>query len=254
MSANKEYQIVDLMRLTLSIIFGLVVLFLILKFLWDSEVDSVTRFSAFFTAISSLGILATIGVYFWQRKDNESQIIKKSNAINILISRKCKRINWLLFKTSRLIESIKKDNERIKKYTHNNDNYNFIKITASIKNQKYKFYITDSYQYKENVARFKEYTYIINSVDSNDLSVLLYESAIIDIDLHYRLINCISTITEINHILENLEDFNNLIKQSIGESLVEYMADTITDEITNIRNIYFECTGNELLHTDWSIR
>ncbi|MEM7923921.1 hypothetical protein Q4Q65_19395, partial [Morganella morganii] len=61
MSANKEYQIVDLMRLTLSIIFGLVVLFLILKFLWDSEVDSVTRFSAFFTAISSLGILATIG-------------------------------------------------------------------------------------------------------------------------------------------------------------------------------------------------
>ncbi len=69
MSVNKEYQIVNLMRATLSIMLCLVILFMILKFLWDSESDSVTKFSAFFTAISSLGILATIGVYFWQKND-----------------------------------------------------------------------------------------------------------------------------------------------------------------------------------------
>ena len=97
MSVNKEYQIVNLMRVTLSIIFWLVVLFLIMRFLWDSGSDSVAKFSAFFTSISSLGIAATIWVYFRQssikkedeeRELNSNIVIYKNefhgNTINII--------------------------------------------------------------------------------------------------------------------------------------------------------------------------
>lgn len=84
MSVNKEYQIVNLMRVTLFIAFILVVLFMILKFLWDSEVDSIAKFSAFFTTISSLGIVVTICGYIWQKKyiekskEMEKNELKKS--------------------------------------------------------------------------------------------------------------------------------------------------------------------------------
>lgn len=210
--------------------------------------------STIFTIISSLGIAATIGVYFWQKKDNSLQIEKKINAINMIMARKCKRVNWLSFNILKLIESIKNDNNRIKKHTGNDDNYHFIKITTSIKKQQYKFNIMDSYEYKVNVARFKDYTYTINSIDSSDLSKILYESATIDINLHYRLINLISIITELTHILNNLENFNTLVDQSIGDSFIDYMFDTATEETNNLKRVYFECTGNELLHMDWFIR
>ena len=84
MSVNKEYQIVNLMRSTLSIILWLVVLFLIIKFLCDSESDSVAKFSAFFTSISSLGIAATIWVYHKQvtiKKEDEERELNSCVAI-----------------------------------------------------------------------------------------------------------------------------------------------------------------------------
>ncbi|ROJ32371.1 hypothetical protein [Morganella morganii] len=84
MSVNKEYQIVNLMRVTLSIIFWLVVLFLIMKFLCDSGSESVAKFSAFFTSISSLGIAATIWVYHKQvtiKKEDEERELNSCVAI-----------------------------------------------------------------------------------------------------------------------------------------------------------------------------
>ncbi|WHZ52280.1 hypothetical protein [Morganella morganii] len=104
MSVNKEYQIVNLMRVTLSIIFCLVILFMIMKFLWDSESDSVTRFSAFFTAISSLGILATIGVYLWQKNDNNKKQKEFDEKLIPLIKKKSQLILYTIKKIESLIE------------------------------------------------------------------------------------------------------------------------------------------------------
>ncbi|MBT0380737.1 hypothetical protein ISO59_06735 [Morganella morganii subsp. morganii] len=117
MSVNKEYQIVNLMRVTLSIIFCLVILFLIMKFLWDSEVDPVTKFSSFFTAISSLGILATIVVYFWQKNDAKEKSDGDKNSELMAYSKiyKTERIKYKkMFKTFILIRERLKKTENIK--------------------------------------------------------------------------------------------------------------------------------------------
>lgn len=83
---------------------------------------------------------------------------------------------------------------------------------------------------------------------------MLYESATIDINLHSRLVNLISIITDINYILDNIMEFNNIVMDSCGESFVENMYDIITENKNKLKMIYYECTGNELLHMDWVTR
>lgn len=148
---NKEPTwFISTLRWAFSIILILILFFLTFSFIYYSEISLDSKISSFFSFISTFGIAATIGVCFWQKKDNLSKIEKKINAINILIAGKCKRVNWLSYNTSKLIESIKKDNSRIKNHTNDNDNYCFIEITPSIKNRQYKFNIVDHYRYKKN--------------------------------------------------------------------------------------------------------
>ncbi|KKY70292.1 hypothetical protein OA40_02520 [Morganella morganii] len=79
MSVNKEYQIVNLMRYSLSIIFIILILFLTINFLWDAKSDQVSKFSAFFTALSSLGIIVTILIYLYQKEEKLNSEVKKTN-------------------------------------------------------------------------------------------------------------------------------------------------------------------------------
>ncbi|AWF39908.1 TPA: hypothetical protein SLO42_001222 [Proteus mirabilis] len=52
--------------------------------------------SMVFTIISSLGIIATISVYLWQKNDFTNQNILKSKAIESIIKSECEKINLVI--------------------------------------------------------------------------------------------------------------------------------------------------------------
>ncbi|QAV22374.1 hypothetical protein [Proteus hauseri] len=101
MSVNKERRVAKLTRITLFIIFGVVTLFMVIKFLFISEDESVTKFSAFFTVISSLGIIVSVVIYLNQKSsENKKQKeidVKLLHFINIKTSDFIEKINHVLF-------------------------------------------------------------------------------------------------------------------------------------------------------------
>ncbi|MGJ7243305.1 hypothetical protein ABMZ73_12090 [Morganella morganii] len=183
MSVNKEYQIVNLMRVTLSIIFCLVILFMIMKFLWDSESDSVTRFSAFFTAISSLGILATIGVYLWQKNDNNKKQKEFDEKLIPLIKKK----SQLILHTIKKIESLIEKEGENKTLSINKDTLTLTENTYLMKKNPFSEYLNsvnlniyndDDNEINNNKLKLSsglyhyirrlndEFSYIVNSLNS----------------------------------------------------------------------------------------
>lgn len=203
MSVNKEYQIVNLMRVTLSIIFCLVVLFLIMKFLWDSEVDPVTKFSSFFTAISSLGILATIVVYFWQKNDAKEKSDGDKNSELMAYSKiyKTERIKYKkMFKTFILIR------ERLKK-TEN------IKVKIRRRGNIFTFIL----KYNKNKEITKKHTLVFFQSDMFLLNEISLKLINIDIPTHEQCQKIIFAYHKLHvkidslFIMYNIED-NNLFE------------------------------------------
>ena len=203
MSVNKEYQIVNLMRVTLSIIFCLVVLFLIMKFLWDSEVDPVTKFSSFFTAISSLGILATIVVYFWQKNDAKEKSDGDKNSELMACSKiyKTERMKYKkMFKTFILIREKLKKTESIKvKIRRRGNIFTFI------------------LKYNKNKEITKKHTLVFFQSDMFLLNEISLKLINIDIPMHEKCQKIIFAYHKLHvkidslFIMYNIED-NNLFE------------------------------------------
>ncbi|MTC47711.1 hypothetical protein GKR71_18015 [Providencia sp. wls1922] len=75
MSNKKENIFIQSMRISLIIVLIMVIFFLIIQYLSiTNDPDSISKFSALFTAISSLSIVATMCVYLWQKKERENEI------------------------------------------------------------------------------------------------------------------------------------------------------------------------------------
>lgn len=209
--------------------------------------------STIFTIISSLGIAATIGVYFQQKNDNETQKNKKIEAINMIIAEECKRIHYLINCTLQLINSIDRENKLIAEHSIDDDNFSYITVDSTLNNEKYTVTLSNHYlPFIE--AGVHMYSSQINKVTHEKLSEMLYTSATLDFELYYRVHDSISITKEVNHVLSYFLNFNEMSKQGNVDGLIDYGNETINGQLSALKEIYLECTGKELKKSDYNIR
>lgn len=202
--------------------------------------------STIFAFLSALALFATIGVYFSQKNDAKKQKNKEISAIKSILSKKCERIYGLINTTLTLIHAIKKRNKEIEKHTEVVDNYKYIKIRNNIKEDKYTFHIKNEY-FKENDKNYKnDFSYTIKNIQSDELNRLLYTSASLDVSLFNNMYAAISAITEANHILDCLIEFDNIVSIGDADGFIYYMEDELEWQLTILCEIYYECTGEDL--------
>lgn len=202
--------------------------------------------STIFTIISSLGISATIGVYFWQKNDLEKQREKKITAINNILSIKCKQIYKLTEGTLDLIKHIKKRNDEISKYSEETINYNYINVYSETSEEKYLFKVENRYPYKSNINFNREFSYTIKKVEYDDITQFLYLSASLDMPLFLRVNKIESTLIETNHILDYLVKFNITVNSGESDSFISYMEETLDLQLDTLCELFHECTGGDL--------
>ncbi|MBT0456903.1 hypothetical protein [Morganella morganii] len=71
---NKEpLCFISALRLAFSIILILTLFFLPFSFIYNANISLDSKISSFFSFISTFGIVATIGVYIWQRNDQKKR-------------------------------------------------------------------------------------------------------------------------------------------------------------------------------------
>ncbi|MTC75391.1 hypothetical protein GKR75_14195 [Providencia sp. wls1919] len=209
--------------------------------------------SMFFTIVSSLGIAATIGVYLWQKNDNETQKNKKIEGINMIIAEECKSINYLIDSTQRLISSIDKQNRLIEEYTIDDDNFEYIDINSTLNDDKYTVTLSNIYL-QQLEGGIHEQSSKINKITYEKLSKMLYTSASLDFELYYRVHDTISSIKEVNHVLNYFLNFNEMVEQGNVDGLMDYGKETLDKQLNLLKEIYLECTGKELKKYIWNIR
>lgn len=159
MSDKKEDCFCSAMKTAFLIILILIVFFLGYSLIYYGDMDYSSKISSGFSFLSSFGILATIGVYFWQRKDiegNESKRITAAcNSLSIAIS-----LNKLFIKIN---------------------TGNIINLHKVLESKDSDYIETDMlYAYPENGS---DYIYIYKMTKSN-LSEILMEVAHIDKGLY----------------------------------------------------------------------
>ncbi|MBT0494065.1 hypothetical protein [Morganella morganii] len=71
---NKEpLCFISALRLAFSIVLILTLFFLPFSFIYNANISLDSKISSFFSFISTFGIVATIGVYIWQRNDQKKR-------------------------------------------------------------------------------------------------------------------------------------------------------------------------------------
>ena len=253
MSDKKEDCFFSAMRTAFLIILGLVIFYLGYSFIYFSKISLDSKISSFFSFISSFGILFTIIVYLWQKGDNEKQKIKKIDAIKEIISKECKTIHWLVVQIQRGFQSIENENKQIIGMCLDENGYNYIDVTYRIENERYIINILNNYDDSIFAGNLLPSEMSIPKVDYARLSEMLYTAASLDLDIYNKVYEAI-IIKEANHVLNGILNFNN--KKSYGntDELINYSKDTVGDLLTETKNLFFYCTGNELKDRDWSVR
>lgn len=71
MSNKESLRFIFSLRWAFSIILILTLFFLPFNFIYNADISLDSKISSFFSFISTFGIAATIGVYFWQKNDNK---------------------------------------------------------------------------------------------------------------------------------------------------------------------------------------
>lgn len=152
--------------------------------------------STVFAFLSALGLFATIGVYFWQKNENETQKNNKIEGIDMIIADECKNINYLIYSTRQLINSVESQNKLIEEYTIEDDNFGYIDINSTLNDDKYTVVLSNVYlqQLDDGVH---EQSSKINRITHEKLSEMLYTSASLDFELYYRVYDTISIIKKL---------------------------------------------------------
>lgn len=205
MSVNKEYQIVNLMRVTLFIIISFVIFFIMIEFIYVSNAEQISKFSAFFSAISSLGIAVTIVIYFLQKRNSELESERKNKKI-------ADSYKMILVKHAHELRNI------IKK---------LINLNEECKSTKYSHV---HFTLGHNI-----YAFLLSSADKSQYKVIsMFKLDLMTISM--ISVNSISTNTDISIEYWGFQRHAFIITTAI-ENLISNLAN---DSSNNVVNSYFE--------------
>lgn len=180
--------------------------------------------SMVFTIISSLGIIATISVYLWQKNDFINQNILKSKAIESIIKSECEKINLVIEQLIYCFTLIGDEKNEIDEINlrYNNYNYNYISVNHRIYNENYLFEIHNRYLNNFTQDGVAPYQIQMLILKTNALSDFLYTSATLNLNLYKKTNNAISIMKKTNHILDYLIRFNEITKNGNSREIINY--------------------------------
>ncbi|HGM9746328.1 hypothetical protein ABN236_09030 [Proteus sp. fly-1013] len=92
MSNKGDKLLTFVLKWSFIIILFTTVFLLGFSFIYYSQISLDSKISSFFSFLSSLGILATIGVYFWQRNDAKKLANEVEKSILNMIISECQRV------------------------------------------------------------------------------------------------------------------------------------------------------------------
>ncbi|MQC06433.1 hypothetical protein [Morganella morganii] len=98
MSNKEPLRFIFSLRWAFSIILILTLFFLPFSFIYYSEISLDSKISSFFSFISTFGIAATIGVYFWQKNDSNKKQKDFDEKLIPLIKKKSQLISHTIKK------------------------------------------------------------------------------------------------------------------------------------------------------------
>ncbi|WPD00338.1 hypothetical protein [Proteus terrae] len=215
---NKEpLRFISALRWAFSIILILLLFFLPFNFIYYSDISLDSKISSFFSFISSLGILATISVYLWQKYDNK--IIEKNINCKIISHTKT-QLSYICYDFYQKISQIQSLSDFIneeygtKKYQCNSSIYNInIRIIANKYILKFNLKKEEDWGYseediymikKEQPLKYKSYIFIDFENNINQILKLNSTIATIDIELSENINLALSEMRTSSTFLDNI--------------------------------------------------
>lgn len=196
MKSKEPINFISALRWAFSITLILTLFFLPFSFIYYSEISLDSKISSFFSFISTFGIAATIGVYFWQKNDSNKKQKDFDEKLIPLIKKKSQLILYTIKEIESLIKRegdndtllIKKDTLTLTRHTDIGSKSDYFDYFFSnsvelnthnsddneINNNKLKL-SSDLYHYIRRLN--DEFNYIVSKLNSYIASNIHYKSS-----------------------------------------------------------------------------
>ncbi|MBI6216153.1 hypothetical protein ACNARK_12020 [Proteus sp. DFP240708] len=216
MSDKDENCLTFVLKWSFIIILFTTVFLLGFSFIYYSQISLDSKISSFFSFLSSLGILATIGVYFWQKNDNAKKQQEFDEKLIPLIKKK----SQVTLHTIKKIESLINKETKLNQLSLNKNKLILSTMTPS----KHGINLLDFLNSVElNIHNDDD-----NEINNNKLKLSS------DLYHYVRILN-----DEFNYIVNNLHSYitNNINnKRNTDSILSSYYNDILTQNKNDLLN------------------
>ena len=214
MSNKKEDCFCSAMKTAFLIILILVVFFLWYSLIYYGDMDYSSKLSSGFSFLSSLGILATIYVYWWQKKDSENSEKKRQKEISIsylnIFTAYAGELKTIVNQLVKLHDLLNRNNDSFVEYLGGHNIHAFI-----LKNTKGREL--------GNARMFK--------FDSSSLSYIYSSSASVNVNISEKYQFLYKRSIQINTYIENL--ILKIHYDNSKENILDYFSTLKLDESIN---------------------